>query len=267
MQADGAGVEAADLEEVLDEALEAADVARQQVERGLGPLGHLLAAGLHHLDRRRQRHQRRAQLVADVGREAGVALDAQLQRRRHVVERPGEHAEVGVVARRQAGAEVAAGDRLGGLRRLGDRPHGAAGGEDAEQHAEQRRDDAGEEQREGDVGQRLVGLAEVEELEVGADARAAGCRTPSRSRRRPRRSCATGVSSSSDLVDELGRELLVAEAADARRPRAVVVDDRPLHAELVRAARWRRRSVGRLGAQLAQHDLGVAVGGLRGWRA
>ena len=61
--------------------------ADQQVEGGLGPLGHLVAPGLHHLDRRRQRHQRRAQLVADVGREAGVALDALLQRRGHVVER------------------------------------------------------------------------------------------------------------------------------------------------------------------------------------
>ena len=107
--------------------------------------------------------------MADVGGEAGVALDAQLQRRRHVVERAGEHAEVGVVGRRQAGVEVPAGDRLGRLRRVGDRAHGAAGGEHAEQHAEQRRDDAGEQQRQGDVGQRAVVLGEVEELEVGAD--------------------------------------------------------------------------------------------------
>ena len=82
VQPDRAGVEPADLEQVLDEAAEAGDVAHEQVERRLGPLGHLVAAGLHHLDRRRQRHQRRAQLVADVGGEAGVALDAQLQRRR-----------------------------------------------------------------------------------------------------------------------------------------------------------------------------------------
>ena len=75
VQPDGAGVEAADLEQVLDEALEADDVALQQVERGLGPLGHLVAPGVHHLDRRGQRHQRRPQLVADVGREPGVALD------------------------------------------------------------------------------------------------------------------------------------------------------------------------------------------------
>ena len=54
VQADRAGVEAADLEQVLDEALEPGHVARQEVERGLGPLGHLVAPGLHHLDRRRQ---------------------------------------------------------------------------------------------------------------------------------------------------------------------------------------------------------------------
>ena len=41
----------------------------------------------------------------------------------------GERAEVGVVGGGEAGAEVPAGDRLGGLRRLGERPDGAAGGE------------------------------------------------------------------------------------------------------------------------------------------
>ena len=51
VEADGAGVEAGDLQQVLDQALEAGDVADQQVERGLGPLGHVVAAGLHHLDR------------------------------------------------------------------------------------------------------------------------------------------------------------------------------------------------------------------------
>ena len=98
MQLDGADVEAGDLEQVLDELLEAVDVGRQQVERGLGPVGHLVAAVLQHLDRRGQRHQRRAQLVADLGREPGVAVDAVLERLGHVVERHGQHVEVGVVA-------------------------------------------------------------------------------------------------------------------------------------------------------------------------
>ena len=51
VQSDRAGVEAGDLEQVLDEALEADDVARQEVERGLRPFGELVSAGLHHLDR------------------------------------------------------------------------------------------------------------------------------------------------------------------------------------------------------------------------
>ena len=92
MEPDGAGIEPGDLEEVFDEALEPHHVAGEQVERGLGPLRELVAPRLHHLDRRRQRHQRRTQFVAHVGREAGIAFDALLQRFGHVVERLGEDA-------------------------------------------------------------------------------------------------------------------------------------------------------------------------------
>ena len=168
VQADRAGVEPADLEQVLDEAAEAGDVADQQVERRLGPLGHLVAPGFHDVDRRRQRHQRRTQLVADVGREPGVALDPQLQRRGHVVERRGEHAEVGILGGGQSGVEAPAGDRLRGLGRVGHRADGAAGGQHADEHAEAGRDRGREQQREGDVGQRAVVLVEAEELEVRA---------------------------------------------------------------------------------------------------
>ena len=108
-------VEAGDLEQVLDELLEAVDVGHQQVERGAGPLGHLVAAVLEHLDRGGQGHERGAQLVADVGGEAGVALDAVLEGLGHLVERLGEEVEVGVAADGQAGVEAPAGDGLGGL--------------------------------------------------------------------------------------------------------------------------------------------------------
>ena len=74
-----AGVEAGDLEQVLDQLLEALDVGDHQVERGPRPVGHVVALVLEHLDRRGQRHERRAQLVADVGREPGVALDPLLE--------------------------------------------------------------------------------------------------------------------------------------------------------------------------------------------
>ncbi len=171
VEADRPGVEAADLEEVLDEPAEAGDVADEEVEGGLGPLRHLVAPRLHHVDRRRERHQRRAQLVRDVGGEAGVALDALLQRRCHVVERAGEHAEIGIVGGSEPRLEPAAGDRLGGFGGVGDRAHGPPSGEHADEHAESGRDRRGEEQRQRHVGQRLVVLVEVEELEVlGVDA-------------------------------------------------------------------------------------------------
>ena len=159
VEADRPGVEAADLEEVLDEPAEPGDVADEQVEGGLGPLRHLVAPRLHHVDRRRQRHQRRAQLVGDVGGEPGVALDSLLQRRGHVVERAGEHAEVGIVGGSEPRLQPAAGDRLGGFGGVGDRAHGTASGEHADEHAESGRDRRREEQREGHVGQRLVVFA------------------------------------------------------------------------------------------------------------
>ncbi len=84
--------------------------------------------------------------MADVGREASVALDAVLQRRDHLVERGGEEREVAVVADVEAGVEVAACDRLGRLRRVRERPHRATARPDAEQRAEQGREERSAEQ-------------------------------------------------------------------------------------------------------------------------
>jgi len=53
-----ARVEARDLEQVLDELLEALDVGDHQVERGAGSIGHVVTLVLEHLDRSRQRHER-----------------------------------------------------------------------------------------------------------------------------------------------------------------------------------------------------------------
>ena len=50
-------------------------------------VGQVVAPGVEHLDRGRQRGERRAQLVADVGGEARLALDAALHGVGHVVER------------------------------------------------------------------------------------------------------------------------------------------------------------------------------------
>jgi hypothetical protein len=62
-----------------------------------------------------QRGQRRAQLVAHVGREAGVALEPLLHGRGHLVEGVGQRGQVGVVAGLDPGLELAGGDGLGGL--------------------------------------------------------------------------------------------------------------------------------------------------------
>ena len=187
VEADSPGVEPADLEEVLDQSAESGHVADEEVEGGLGSFGHLVTARLHHVDRRRQRHQRRAQFMGDVRGEPRVALDPLLERRRHVVERAGEDPEVRVVSRNKPRLESAAGDRLGRFGRVGDRANGTAGSQHTDEHAKSGRDRRGEEERQRDVRQRLVVLLEVEELEVlGVDAYEAECPRSRTSLRRSR---------------------------------------------------------------------------------
>ncbi len=128
VQADRAGVEPGDLQQVLDESLEPGDIGDQQVERRLGALGHVVAASLHHLDAGGECHQRRAQLVADIAGESGVAFDAVLQRLGHVVERGRQQLQVVVVGVFESGVEATAGDGLGGLGSVAewtDRPFGS----------------------------------------------------------------------------------------------------------------------------------------------
>ena len=151
VEPDGARIEPGDLEEVLDEPLEPHHVARQQVERGLRTLGKFVASRLHHLDRRRERHQRRAQFVAHVGREPRIAFDPLLEGFGHVVERLGEDAQIGIVGRFEARVEATAGDRGGSLRGGADRADGASRGEDSEQEAEAGGDRCGEQERQPDA--------------------------------------------------------------------------------------------------------------------
>ena len=117
-----AGVEAGDLEQVFDQLLEALDVGDHEVERGPRPIGHVVALVLEHLDRGGERHEGRAQLMADVRRKPGVALDALFQRDRHLVEGVGQRREVAVVAGLDPRVEAAGGDGVG---RVADAPQGA----------------------------------------------------------------------------------------------------------------------------------------------
>ena len=84
--------------------------------------------------------------MADIRGEPSVALDPALERGRHVVERVGEHAEVGVLGGLESGVEPTAGDRLGRLGGNADRSNGAAGGERPGQHAERGGDHRAEHQ-------------------------------------------------------------------------------------------------------------------------
>ena len=102
-----AGVEAGQLEQVEHHLVEAADLVDDDVERLPAALGEVVAAAVEHLDRGRERGDRRAQLVADVGGEPGLTLDAVLHGVGHVVERGDEPVEVGVVLGVEAGVEAA----------------------------------------------------------------------------------------------------------------------------------------------------------------
>ena len=87
MQFGGAGVDARELEQVHHHLIEPANLPDDDVERLLGAFGQVGAAAVEHLDRGRQRGDRRSQLVADVGREASLALEPGLHRIGHLVER------------------------------------------------------------------------------------------------------------------------------------------------------------------------------------
>ena len=112
--------------------------------------------------------QGRAQLVADVGVEAGLALDALLQLVDHGVEGVGQPLEVGVGGVRvEPGVELAAGDGARRPRDVGQRTQRAHAGEAAEPGAEQGGDHAGDEEGQPEHPQRVVEVGEVEHLEVG----------------------------------------------------------------------------------------------------
>ena len=98
--------------------------------------------------------------MAHVAGEAGVALDALLQRAGHVVERRDETIEIGVVTLAQSGRQITAGDLLRRPADLAERVEDAAGDVDAEPEPEDGRDrgctdQRGEQASEGvlDLGQ------------------------------------------------------------------------------------------------------------------
>ena len=136
---------------------------RARCERGR----QLVPVGLEHLDGGGQRGEGGAQLVAHVGVEAGLALDALLELVDHGVEGDGEALEVGVGRLGvEPGVELAAGDGARRPRHDGQRPQRARAGEAAERDAQHGGDDAGHEQGQREHAQRVVEVGQVEHLEV-----------------------------------------------------------------------------------------------------
>ncbi len=111
----GARVEPGQLEQVDDHRIEAADLADHHIEGLLRAVGQVGPFGVEYLDGRRERGDRRAQLVADVGSESLLAFDTCLYGVGHVVEGTGESVEIGVVRRVESGVERTLGERLSGV--------------------------------------------------------------------------------------------------------------------------------------------------------
>ena len=179
-----AGVEARELEQVDHHRVEASHLADHDVERLLAAVGQIVAAGVEHLDRRRQGGDRRAQLVADVGGEALLAFDPLLHGVGHVVERAGEPIEVGIGLLLEPRVEPTVGDVAGGVGDPRQRSQQPTAGRPPEERRQQRRQDRPDDQRRGQQPQRALGRVERERLEVpgvvGVDGdarrRATGCR-------------------------------------------------------------------------------------------
>jgi hypothetical protein len=114
IHARGSGVAARDLEEVLDEGLEGADVGGEQIEGGARFGRQRVGTLAHHGHRRGQRRERRAQLVTDVGGETCVAGNAFSQFVDHVVKGVREGGDLGALrVDVKSGVEAALGDASG----------------------------------------------------------------------------------------------------------------------------------------------------------
>src|SRR5215217_4574688 len=171
LQVDHAGVEAADLQQVLEQVLEPLQLAFQQhggplgIRRQAGPGGVDVVGGHAH------RGQWGAQLVADVGDEPGLEAADVLQLADllgqvvgHAVERLGQLAEVVLAGRfGDAGGQVAGRDLLGHVPGPLDRLEHPADGDRGQDHHRRQQPGAHDQQEVGELGERL--LLEVQRIE------------------------------------------------------------------------------------------------------
>ena len=220
-----AGVEAGYLEQVRDHPLEAAQLRGQEIQRPPRPLRKVVSAGFQHADRGRQRRQRRAQLVADVGGEARFALDPLLEPVGHAVERGGERGQVGLVEGLQTGVEAPSGDGDGGVGHVAQRPQRPATGPAADEDAGDGDGDRARSQGEGQDPQRVIELLQREHLEVGgSDDRDRDAHSHLQGTGQVE--ALTGGRPSGDLAAEVRGESIPADRERGGEPPAAVVQDR-----------------------------------------
>ncbi len=126
------------------------------------------ARTFEHVDRGRDRGQRRAQFVGDVGREPDFLLDAALQGFGHSVERRRERSEVGVAVGVEPGAETPTRDLGGRDREEPHRSEDPAARVTTDGGPEHGRGTCRREQRPSECRERAFELGEREHLEVRA---------------------------------------------------------------------------------------------------
>ena len=169
-----AGVEAADLQQVGEQRLEAVELVDQQLRRARR--GHLggVDLGVQDLGGHAHRGQRRAQLVADVGGEPALQrpellelADLRLDARRHLVVRLREPGHLVVAVDRHAFVEVAVGEPFGDVGGLAHRAHDLAGDHRRDAREQHEQDPGGERERALDQRERaLLGREREEQVEL-----------------------------------------------------------------------------------------------------
>ncbi len=167
-----ATLHAGDLEQVEDELAELLELLVEHVERGLGGLGGLdgvaRPAAARDVQRRGHGRDRRPQLVADVRREACLALDAGPEREHHRVERLDERLEVGIALRVEPFVQVTVCDAACSHGHPPDRAQDAAAGVPTDDGPEDRRDERRRGEGAGEEAERLIQVLRRRELEERA---------------------------------------------------------------------------------------------------
>ena len=166
MQVGRPGVDAGQLEQVDHHRVEAAHLSDDDVERLLGAVGEIVSPAVDDLGGGGEGGDRRTQLVADVGGEAGLAFDPRLHGVGHPVERVGEPVEIGIALAGDPGVEVAGGDLPRSVGDAVERSQQAAARPPADAGGQQDRDGGADHEGDEDRAQRPLRAAELERLEV-----------------------------------------------------------------------------------------------------